>query len=159
MGLLKKTTTIGESAYKGDYKAVKDFIEKHLIDPNECDELSRLTPLHQAARRGHIRVVDVLLRTPCLAVNARDSWNGTALHNAAAEGHIVVIAALLEKKILEINPINNFNQTPLDLAIKYKRTEIIQLLKEHGAKTAPSPRDLLEKDGEMSRDQYVASAV
>jgi len=159
MGLLKKTTTIGESAYNGDHKAVKDFIEKHLVDPNECDELSRLTPLHQAARRGHIKVVDVLLRSPCLTVNARDSWNGTALHNAAAEGHIVVVAALLEKKVLELNVVNNFNQTPLDLAIKYKHTEIERLLTERGAKRAPSPRDLLEKDSEMSRDHYVASAV
>jgi len=159
MGLLKKSMSIGEAAYKGDHQAVKKFLDNDLVDPNECDELSRLTALHQAARRGHIKVIDVLLRTPCLAVNARDAWNGTPLHNAAAEGHIIVVAALLEKKVLEINPVNNFNQTPLDLAIKYKHTETIELLKEHGAKNAPSPRDLLEKDNELVPDQYVAAPV
>jgi ankyrin repeat protein len=54
------------------------------------------TLLHEAARRGHIDVVDLLLERG-LDVNARESGdNTTAMHWAAAGGHIEVVRRLAD---------------------------------------------------------------
>jgi len=124
--------SLSEAAYQGNLSAVKYCIYRQM-DTNESDELSAMTPLHLAARRGHVEVVNALLQTPGVIVNARDSWNGSALHGAAAEGHIRVVKALCETKGIDINIVNNFLQTPLDLANKYKRSEVIKYLKDRGA--------------------------
>ena len=67
-------------------------------------------------------------------MDAKAKWERTPLHGAAKTGQkdiielLIVVGANVNSKDFE-------NKTPLDEAIKYKRTEIENLLRKHGGKT------------------------
>lgn len=52
--------------------------------------------LHYAARRGNLKVVQVLLREGKAEVNAKDNENSTPLHAASQEGKLDVVEILLQ---------------------------------------------------------------
>lgn len=54
------------------------------------------SPLHLAAHKGHIEVVQVLLKAGC-DLDIQDDGGQTALHRAAVQGNIQVISALLQE--------------------------------------------------------------
>ncbi|KFW00485.1 Ankyrin repeat domain-containing protein 6, partial [Eurypyga helias] len=54
------------------------------------------TPLHLAAHKGHLHVVQVLLKAGC-DLDIQDDGDQTALHRAAVTGNIDVIAALIQE--------------------------------------------------------------
>uniref|UniRef100_A0A8C6SC08 Ankyrin repeat domain 6b n=1 Tax=Neogobius melanostomus TaxID=47308 RepID=A0A8C6SC08_9GOBI len=54
------------------------------------------SPLHLAAHKGHIEVVQVLLRAGC-DLDIQDDGGQTALHRAAVQGNTQVISALLQE--------------------------------------------------------------
>ncbi len=53
------------------------------------------TPLHRSAYENRESVVDLLLETPGIDIDARDDQGATALHHAAARGHTAVAVNLL----------------------------------------------------------------
>lgn len=61
---------------------VAKLLLKHSADPNVAGTEMRLTPLHVAARHGHVRLVEVLLAGGADA-NALDANGATPLHHAA----------------------------------------------------------------------------
>lgn len=70
-----------------------------------ADRIQR-TPLHYAARAGHLDVVRVFLQQPFyeyLDVNAKDADGLTPLHLAARVGHTGVVAELLKCANLSVN--------------------------------------------------------
>jgi ankyrin repeat protein len=93
-----------------------------------------MTPLHQAAARGHKEVVELLIAKGA-DVNAK-AENGVApLHVAAGAGH-KEIAELLIAKGADVDTRTGSGETPLDLAIKYKNTGyVVDFLRKHGGKT------------------------
>eukprot|EP00397_Hematodinium_sp_SG-2012_P017048 GEMP01017418.1.p1 GENE.GEMP01017418.1~~GEMP01017418.1.p1 ORF type:complete len:593 (+),score=201.58 GEMP01017418.1:266-2044(+) len=125
-----RARTLHDAAYRGDVERVRELLDagKNI---NEKIELALMTPLHQAARKGHHDVVRVLLahKSPPAEVNAQDSWLGTALHAACSEGHLRVVQELLTAPSVEVGVLNHFEQSPLDLAVKYNRADVIQLLR------------------------------
>ena len=54
------------------------------------------TPLHFAARDGHVDVAKVLLQNG-VDLNAATKYKDTALHTAAEKGHFDIVKVLLEK--------------------------------------------------------------
>ena len=60
----------------------------------------------------------------------------TPLHVANLLGGHQEIAELFIAKRADVNAKKDDGRTPLDNAIKYKRPEIADLLRKHGAKTA-----------------------
>jgi ankyrin repeat protein len=95
------------------------------------------TPLHHAARKGYLGVVEELLRRGA-DVRRRDGERGnyTPLHHAAQEGHAKVIKALLAAGPEVDAPAEE--STPLVLAIGAGHLEAARTLLAHGA--APDGR-------------------
>ena len=104
--------------------------------------------IHQAAEEGNIEAVKQHLAAGA-DVNAKDDkFGSTALHSAAKEGHKEVAELLIDKGA-DVNPnaslhadlvnkVIDFSyeyRTPLDVAIQYKQSEIVDLLRKHGGKT------------------------
>lgn len=88
--------------------------------------------LHQAALGNETDLVTMLEERPTL-VNFRDYDRRTALHIAASEGHVEVCKCLV-KKGARINRSDRWGGFPLDDAHRHQRSDVVNLLREHGAK-------------------------
>ena len=66
-------------------------------------------------------------------VNLRNQFGGSLLHIASAQGDKPLVRLLISEGA-QLNVKNNRAMTPLDLSIKFKRTETINILRKHGAK-------------------------
>ena len=82
------------------------------------------TPLHWAARGGHIECVTQLLAVSNVEVNAQNKMGDTALHGSAWKGEAQVTAMLLEKGA-HTNIKNNDDQTPYELASRSPETQAL----------------------------------
>ena len=74
------------------------------------------TPLHTAADKGCVDVVDLLIKANA-DVNARDDSGKTPLHYAALEGHVEVVRRLVAAGA-DINAEDAKGNTPLHVALK-----------------------------------------
>ena len=88
--------------------------------------------LHQVALGNQSDLEKMLEERPTL-VNFRDYDRRTALHIAASEGH-VDICKYLVKKGARINRSDRWGGFPLDDAHRHRRSDVVNLLREHGAK-------------------------
>lgn len=98
-----------------------------LMSAAMVDKIMR-TPLHYAARAGHVDVAKLFLQQPFyeyLDVNAKDADGLTPLHLAARVGHTKVVTELLKCSNLSVNAkARNHNiqgslVAPTDLEIEY----------------------------------------
>lgn len=85
-----------------------------------------------AARRGYADTLQVLLARGA-NVNAKTPDGNTALLVAVNGGHTQTVRTLLENKA-DVNLANKAGETALAIATKRNYEEIIELLKEAGAK-------------------------
>jgi len=72
------------------------------------------TPLHRAASRGHVGIVEMLLRHKA-SVDVKDTEGNTPLHMACEEER-TDIAEILHQHGASIESLNKEEKTPLDLA-------------------------------------------
>jgi ankyrin repeat protein len=98
-----------------------------LMSSPMADRIQR-TPLHYAARAGHLDVVSLFLQQPFyeyLDVNAKDADGFTPLHLAARVGHVAVVGELLKCANLSVNAKARNQNTqaglvaPTDLELEY----------------------------------------
>jgi ankyrin repeat protein len=90
--------------------------------------------IHEAANTGNIEAVKQHLADG-VDVNVTADGGFTALHGAVISGHKELIELLIAKGA-NVNAMTEDRWTPLGLAIQLKRTEIANLLRQHGGKTA-----------------------
>ena len=95
------------------------------------DSLSDITPLHNAANKGHTPVVAELIRAGA-DVNIPMSDGTTPLMWAASNGHEACALALIQAGA-DVNP-KGGGWTPLSAAIEDKHEKIVKLLKHFGAR-------------------------
>ncbi|PON24619.1 hypothetical protein TGAM01_v206549 [Trichoderma gamsii] len=86
------------------------------------------TPLSLAAEQGHTTIVEVLLATGHVDINANDKFNRTPLSWAAKNGHEAVVKLLLAKDPANINSKDEYNRTPLSLAAEKGHKAVVELL-------------------------------
>lgn len=93
------------------------------------------TVLIDAARQGHLQVVEYLLANGA-DVEIRDLYNGkpnnTPLHVAAGNGHKRVVELLLAKGA-SVNAVDQFGRTPLHTAVSRGFRSVIDVLLTHKA--------------------------
>ncbi|XP_070691502.1 GA-binding protein subunit beta-2-like [Pempheris klunzingeri] len=89
------------------------------------------SPLHLAARHGHLSTAEALLRAG-VSRDARTKVDKTPLHVAASEGHSVIVD-LLVRSGADINAKDMLKMTALHWAAQHGHREVAELLLRHGA--------------------------
>ena len=81
---------------------VRDFASG-CCDPNLCGGCLAEPPLAAACRRGHCRVVAVLLADTRVVVDAVNKFGGTALMAAASVGELGALTLVLMHACTDVN--------------------------------------------------------
>jgi ankyrin repeat protein len=103
-----------KAAKNGDVQKISEILSQHpeLIHARDSDDS---TPLHCAAWKGHVEVVQLLL-TAGADVNLHNKnghWGTTPLH-AAAHGNQAAIAEILIHNGADLNAVDEAGKTPMD---------------------------------------------
>ncbi|XP_064651362.1 ankyrin-2-like [Lineus longissimus] len=85
------------------------------------------TPLHIAARTGHLNCVILCLKKKA-KINKVDQRQRTAIHYAAQEDHVDVVSHLLSYTSINVFAADRDGYTPLHIACKNNHLRIVELL-------------------------------
>jgi ankyrin repeat protein len=105
------------------------------IPPHPDDPTRQSSPLHIAARNGHVEVLKILLRGGA-DVNCRGPYGQTALHTACANGHADATRVLAEEAGADLNGRDENNFTPLYQASLWGNFKSVEVLVTLGADTS-----------------------
>jgi ankyrin repeat protein len=122
--------SIHEAAAQGDRAAVRRFLASDPALLAALDE-KKCTPLHRAAGRGRLEVVEDLVALGA-DVEAVNFDGDRPLHSAAAGGSDEVVRFLLEKSA-DVQAKNHVGQTPLFYAAANGRVKAAEMLLASGA--------------------------
>ncbi len=131
---LDSWTPLHTAVFTGDRETV-ELLVSNGADVNAKDS-DVMTVLHYAALFGHIEIAEFLIANGA-DLEAEDETSGTPLLTAVC-GKKKELVELLIAKGANVNPRNDNDKLikPLDWAIAYRQSELADLLRKHGAKTA-----------------------
>lgn len=116
------------AASRGDVDVVKKSLKILGVDSNGIHWLRFRTPLMDAAREGHLEVVQTLLAAPGTDVN-RTTYNKNALMEAVEGNRLEIVKLLLDVPGIKLNTMNSrVRKTALDYA---NSPEMRALLSQH----------------------------
>ncbi|MBW1976190.1 MAG: ankyrin repeat domain-containing protein, partial [Deltaproteobacteria bacterium] len=138
-------TPLQEAAYYGKKEMVELLLAKG-ADFNNVGEGS-WTPLHGALYAGNFDIVKLLLAKGA-DVNVSNDKGWTPLHYAVDWYGNLDIVKLLLSKGADVNAKDNNGKTALSYAIKHGYTEIVELLRKHGAR-----EEEVRKEGEVRKEE------
>lgn len=128
-------TPLHHAATNGKHKAAAFLInvcskqsEAWSVD---VKDVNGCTPLHAAAARGHIKVVDVLIGAGA-QVEVGNFCGATALHYAASHGQKTVVTRLLRRGV-DVGVTDQNGCTGLHVAAFYGQDSVAKLLLDAGA--------------------------
>jgi ankyrin repeat protein/beta-lactamase regulating signal transducer with metallopeptidase domain len=120
------------AAGHGDHEAAKFLLAKGAnVNAKNVYEWA---PLHWAALYGHKDVTELLVAKGAEVNVHSDELAGMPLHLAASFAHKEVIEFLIANGA-DVNAKNNYGRTALHDAMDRGQTEIVELLRKHGADT------------------------
>jgi ankyrin repeat protein len=120
---------IVRAAGSGDADLVRAELARG-TSPNKRN-VHGITGLMAAARKGHVAVIQLLIRAKA-RIDAKDPQRNAALHFAAQFNHYEA-AALILKAGGDPNPVNRYGSTPLMQAVKNGHLETVEVLLRKGA--------------------------
>ena len=120
------------AAYEGDEAMVTFLLGLPNINADSKDGRGR-TPLWMASWKGHVRVVELLLKRNTVEVDVGATDLCTPLVIAATEGHAEVVKLLLETGKVDVNTKHRRGWTPLERACWEGFEEVVRLLLDAGA--------------------------
>ncbi|KAK6814087.1 hypothetical protein RU639_010128 [Aspergillus parasiticus] len=133
-------TSLHLAAYNGQAKVVETLLETSSTHVDALIRLNR-TPLFQAATRGHLGVLNILLSHKANA-NIKDHYCSTPLFTAVRNGHKDVIERLIALAETPIHFLDDLGQTLAWWAARCGDAEIVELIlrwaKEHNVEVVES---------------------
>ena len=99
----------------------------HLI--NEGDN-TLCTPLHDAANKGQLKQVEILLDRGAMIKSTVDGFS--PLHYACLQGHLSVVKKLIDRHPFQSDLITHNKDTPLHLAARSGHAAIVKFLLDQG---------------------------
>ena len=121
----------------GNLDVVKSLIDRKVVDPDFTLDRGN-TPLIAAAAAGRIKVVEYLIRRK-VNINAQDPHGTTALMWAVFKGHRDV-AQYLVSKGADTKILRDDGDTALDIARKWKQTDIAHILQAQNDEESDAPK-------------------
>ena len=112
-----------------------------------CRDDYNLTPLHHAAMRGNIKIVEHLVTEPGVKIAATDTMGSTPLHIAATYKNLEVVKILLSHDAGSLKMKDKQLQTPLHRAAQEGCAEILEVIMET---IGEKEEDILEEDSDGS---------
>jgi ankyrin repeat protein len=127
---LRATVKSGKSplhtaAISGDVAALRTLLDDECTQIDVRDD-EGWTPLHDAARHGHLEIIRLLLDAS-VDIMARSTKGTTPLHKAGQGGQPEVVKVLLEAGA-EVNAANAAGQTPLHYAASEGQVAAVRVL-------------------------------
>jgi hypothetical protein len=125
----RKNSPIHDAAETGDLAKIKTLLKDNpelVFDKNG----DGMTPLHMAAREGHMDLVELLLSNKA-DVHTKNVEGETPLFLATKYGYKAVVELLLANSA-DVNAKDKYGRTPLRLAVAYNHKDIEELLRQHG---------------------------
>jgi hypothetical protein len=127
------TNTLYVAAHDGKLDEVREMLDAHPEVINQGIGGARSTLLHTAAYNGRTAVVNELLKRKA-DVNVRNTVGHTPLWDCVDNRGNPDILTMLITNGADVSIPDNKGQTPLQVAIRKNRTEMAELLRQHGAK-------------------------
>lgn len=151
-------TPLHWGAYKGNTRIVKMLTENY-PKLNERDNLGR-TPLMIASALDFGMVVEVLLSSSGIDIDAQDNKGDTALHKAVKRGSYDVVRKLVQKGA-DKSITNTYLQTPLDVASQKKDEEIADFLRDEPVPGSGmnGTKSVLGRNGECRLISFIRGTI
>ena len=121
------TTALYRAGLAGN-RAAFDMLLKRGAAPNSRNVDNQWTVLMCAVAQGREEIVDALLRSPDVEVNAVDDFRNTALHMAAQRGHVEMVERLLSHPGVQVNLSNHLGWTALTQAAFAGHADVLRRL-------------------------------
>lgn len=126
----ERMTAMHLVAYFGIASVFQTVVDWGAIDTRDDH---RMTPLAHAAHQGHDSIVQLLLKTGKVDVNAMDESTQTPLYRAAAKGHVDVVRLLLDTDEVDVDYSELANGfSALQVAVIEGHTSVVKALLESG---------------------------
>ena len=144
-GLFEGRSPLMDASYGGQLSLVEKLI-KHNAQIDAVEK-TKCNAVVYAAQRGHVEILNILLKKNQSLSDQGGHQNTTPLGAAAWNGHLNVVKELIQNWRVDINSQNQFGSTPLHVATEYNHTDVIEFLLQSGAD--PSIKD---NDGKVALD-------
>ena len=106
------------------------------------------TPLHEAAIRGHERIIQLLLSHKA-DVNSRSRIESTPLLCASQEGHLAIVVTLLQAGADPLLPQDD-GALPIHMAAHRNHVEVVRILIEQGGCNVDLVRNCMSRFRKIS---------
>jgi len=119
--------SLAGAAQLGDVGRMRSLIARGAAVDGDAD--SGYTPLHYAARHGHVQACLLLVQNGAQVGRRTRAGQATSLHRAAYAGHTDVVKVLLQHGA-DVQAKDTDGQTPLHKASMQGHSSVVKLLQE-----------------------------
>jgi len=122
--MAEQQNNLWEKCMSGRVEEVREALAAG-ADPNARGGLRNDTCLMAAASGNHNGVVELLLSTQGIQVNAKNVHGSTALHWACFGGSLASLALIVKSPGVQLNERDNWGRTPIMFAISRRQTQAV----------------------------------
>jgi ankyrin repeat protein len=119
------------AAHEGKLDCLEYLLAQPLVDATKCSASTGMNALHYACAKGRVEVMQFLLDSLLLDINAVDNEEKTALFHAAEAGAAECVMFLLFAPGIAINKPSRAGRTPYGVA---RSRDVKEMLEQAGGR-------------------------